>query len=252
MNYAMPVSLTKNHVVNKLLLSDLGLEDYVSGPLWVIDKLRCEYLHRRISKKDLVYALYSKYEIDKHIHEYDDDTLLILVEFGLEYEKIALVEDAYAAKREIIDRFQCLYTLAHDEIGGVSQSAKQQLERLDEYSRRKRECLEVFQKINQVICRARFLMFTSKIRVTNRRPSHFRHEHYEKSKGIITYTRNGFRFDITIPVHPTYNVSEWEEYQLKCIFDKYSRNEKGIHLRKSNLTLDRLVDLVHVFFENLD
>lgn len=244
--------LTNNQVVNKLLLSDLGLEDDVEGCLRVIDVLRREYIYRRLSKQDLDRLLYSKYKIDKHIHEYDDDTLLILVEFGLEYEKIALTEDAYSAKREIIDRFQCLDILTHDEIDGVSQSAEQQLERLDEYSRRKKECLEVFQKIDQSICRARFLMFTSKIRVTNRRHSHFRNDHFEESQGTITYTFDKFRFDIVVPVHPTYHISEWEEYRLKHIFDEYSRNDKGIHLRKSNLSSERLVELVHLFFEYLE
>lgn len=244
--------LTKNQIVNKLLLSDLGLEDDVEGCLRVIDVLRREYIYRRLSKQDLDDVLYSKYEIDKHINEYDDDTLLILVEFGLEYEKIALTEDAYAAKREIIDRFQCLDILIHDDICGVSRSAEQQLDRLDEYSRRKKECLEAFQKIDQSICRARFLMFTSKIRVTRRRHSHFRNDHFKESHGTITYTFDTFRFDVTIPFHATYQVSEWEEYRLKRIFDEYSRNDNGIHLRKSNLTLDRLVDLVHLFFEHLD
>jgi len=45
--------LTKNRVVNKLLLSDLSLKDDVEGCLQVIDVLRHEYIHRRLSKQDL-------------------------------------------------------------------------------------------------------------------------------------------------------------------------------------------------------
>ena len=244
--------LTENQLVNKLLLSDLDLEDDIEEHFKVINELRYEYIHRRLSKQDLDYVLYSKYGIDKRINEYDDDTLLILVEFGLEYEKIARTKGAYTAKREIIDRFQCLHTLAHDEINDVSQNAIRQLERLNDYLQCKRAYLKVFLALDQSICRARFITFTSKIRVTNCRHSHFRNECYEESQGIVTHTLNGFQFDVTVPIHSTYHISEWEEYRLKHIFDEYSRNDKGIHLRKSNLTLEEVVDLVHLFFEHLD
>ena len=246
------IQMSSNATINKALLSGLDLEDKFDSHCRVIDALRYEYIHRRLSKQDLDYVLYSKYGIDKRINEYDDDTLLILVEFGLEYEKIARTKGAYTAKREIIDRFQYLHTLAHDEINDVSQNAMRQLERLNDYLQCKRAYLKVFLALDQSICRARFITFTSKIRVTNCRHSHFRNECYEESQGIVTHTLNGFQFDVTVPIHSTYHISEWEEYRLKHIFDEYSRNGKGIHLRKLNLTLDRLVALVHLFFEHLD
>lgn len=252
MNTIKATRMSSNATINKALLSGLDLEDKFDSHWRVIDALRYEYEDHNVSRQFLVNKLYSLYEIDKHINEYDDDVLTFLVKLGLEFEKIAHAPRADFAKDALISRFACLEFLVRDRDEIRSFYAQSQLSKLRRYSKKKKESYEAFLALGQEICRVNFIPFTSKLKVTGYRPSRFRNKHYEDSYGVITYTSKGYRFDVTIPMYSMYQFSEWEEYQFKTIFDDCSCDFRGIHLRKSNLTLDRLVALVHLFFEHLD
>ena len=218
----------------------------------MIDVFKYEYEDHNVSRQFLVNKLYSLYEIDKHIDEYDNDVLTFLAKLGLEFEKIAHAPRANSAKDELIHRFACLDFFVRDRDDTRSSYAQAQLSRLRRYAKKKKESYDAFLALGQEICRVRFIRFTSKLRVTSYRPSRFRNRYYEDSCGVITHTSKGYRFDVTIPMYLMYQLSEWEEYQFKTIFDDCSCDFRGIHLRKSNLTLERLVALVHLFFEHLD
>ena len=68
------IKMTNNLMLNKLLLSNLDLEDKIDSNQLVIDLLHEEFVNRRLSKQDFTRILYSRYNIDKHVHNYSDHT----------------------------------------------------------------------------------------------------------------------------------------------------------------------------------
>lgn len=244
-----PIALTNNLTLNKLILGNADLEYEVEDGKNVITILYEEFVNKRISRELLIDLLYSQYEIDKHIHEYNDYTLEMFASLGLEHDKIIHVNDAYFAKCEIIDQFKCLDSLKIDSDQGVSLIADSQLDKLSNFLSAQNELANVFSLLDQSICRTEIFGCFPTITVEQRRGNFTYHRCHLGSRGIIKRFVDNYEFTVTIPTH---RVSELTKHEIKMHFDTCRSTSNGLRAKKSNLSLEEVVDLVHLFFEHLD
>jgi len=244
------VKMTQYPTLNKCLMTNLNLEERV-GQLQPIEVIENLFNKRKLSKREVKEILYSKYKIDKHIFEYSDRVLLFLARHGFEVEQVVRSEEADLAKHYLIDRYFCLETLAQDENDYVSRSAKQTLDRLWVYSKFKKEYFELFKSIDKTICEVSLTWPFTKCKVRGQFNSRLLGLH-KRLQGEIRYSKGAYIFEVnTLSAHYIV-LSEWELYRLQKIFDYTSVKKNSIQLKKSNLTFERVVSLVHLFFEYLD
>lgn len=246
------IKMTNNLMLNKLLLSNLDLEDKIDSNQLVIDLLHEEFVNRRLSKQDFTRILYSRYNIDKHVHNYSDHTLTILAKLGLEHDKIIQIEGAYLAKYEIIAQFRYLDELQSNEPPKITFLANNRSRILRNFLVCDQAYIDVFYALDQSLCNIESSVFLSDITVTNRRDQFAHDNTYLSSSATIKHTWSGYKLTIKIPSYQTRQLSEYDMYKLKIIFDKCKSTSSGLRLTSSHLTLDRLVALVHLFFEHLD
>ena len=252
MRVVTSIKMTNNLMLNKLLLSNLDLEDSIDSHRCVIDVLHEEFVNKRLSKQDFTRILYSRYNIDKHIHNYSDHTLTILAKLGLEHDKIIHIKDAYFAKREIINQFHYLDELQINELLEITLFANSRSRILRNFLLCDQAYIDVFYALDQSICNIESYIFLSDIIITNRR-NQFAHDNtYLGSSATIKHTWSGYKLTIEVPLSQTRRLSEYDMYKFKIIFDKCKSTLNGLRLTSSHLTLDRLVALVHLFFEHLD
>lgn len=250
MKEIQPVKLFNSTLLNKILVSNLGLEEkfHQIQPIDVIEKL---FNDRMISKQEVKEILYSKYKIDEHISEYSDRVLFFLAMHGFEVEQVVRSEEADLAKHYLIDRYFCLETLAQDENDYISRSTKQTLDRLWVYSKFKKEYFELFKSIDKTICEVSLTWPFTKCKVRGQFNSRLLGLH-KRLQGEIRYSKGAYTFEVnTLSAHYI-TLSEWDLYRLQKIFDYASVKKNSIQLKKSNLTFERVITLVHLFFEYLD
>lgn len=244
------VKMTQYPTLNKCLTTNLDLEERV-GQLQPIEVIENLFDKRKLSKREVKEILYSKYKIDEHISEYSDRVLLFLARHGFEVEQVVQSEEADLAKHYLIDRYFCLETLAQDENDYVSRSAKQTLDRLWVYSRFKKEYFALFKSIDKTICEVSLTWPFTKCKVRGQFNSRLLGLH-KRLQGEIRYSKGVYSFEVnTLSAH-CITLSEWDVYRLQKIFDYTSVKKNSIHLKKSNLTFERVITLVHLFFEYLD
>lgn len=252
MRVVTSIKMTNNLMLNKLLLSNLDLEDKIDSNQLVIDLLHEEFVNRRLSKQDFTRILYSRYNIDKHVHNYSDHTLTILAKLGLEHDKIIYLKEAYFAKSEIIAQFHYLDELQSDEFQKIALLANNQSRILRNFLVCDQAYIDVFYALDQSLCNIESSVFLSDITITNRRNQFALDDTYAGSFATIKHTWSGYKLTIEIPLSQTRRLSEYDMYKFKIIFDKCKSTLNGLRLKSSHLTLDRLVALVHLFFEHLD
>lgn len=246
-----PMKLTCDDTLNKILLTNLSLEDYF-GEIRPIDVIEDLFKDRKLCKSEVKEILYSKYQIDRHIHEYCDDTLAFLAKLGCEPDKICKTECKGLVKYYLVQRRCCLEELAKDKNPRISQFAKLALDDIRLYSQYKKPYFDLFMKLDQTLCDAYLLWGPITVcEVKSRMSSRYCSE-YVCAYGKIRYSRNKYSFAIKISSDDDINVSEWDLYRLQKIFDKVRVKKSSLCLQKSNLSLERVVDLVHLFFEYLD
>ena len=244
-----PIALTSNLTLNKLLLGNADLEYEVEDGKNVIAMLYEEFVNKCISRELLIDLLYSQYEINRHIHEYNDYTLAMFASLGLEHHKIIHVNDAYFAKCEIIDQFKCLDELKEDSDQSISLLAEAQSQTLSNFLRYHKEYADVFERLDQSICRTILANVNSELIVKQRRGNFIYNDCYTVSHGVITRFVNKYEFVVKMPA---YRVSELTKHEIKMHFDTCRSTSNELRAKKSNLTLEEVVDLVHLFFEHLD
>lgn len=243
--------LTPYDVLNKVLLTNLGLDEQF-GKIRPIDIIEELFENRKLSKTKVKEILYSKYQIDHYIHEYCDDTLAFLAKLGCEPDKICKTECKSLVKYYLVQRRYCLEELAKDNNPRISQFAKLALDDIRLYSQYKKPYFDLFMKLDQTLCDAYLLWGPITVcEVKSRMSSRYCSE-YVCAYGKIRYSRNKYSFAIKISSDDDINVSEWDLYRLQKIFDKVRVKKSSLCLQKSNLSLERVVDLVHLFFEYLD
>ena len=244
------VKMTQHPTLNKCLMTNLDLEERV-GQLQPIEVIENLFNKRKLSKREVKEILYSKYKIDKHISKYSDRVLFFLAMHGFEVEQVVRSEEADLAKHYLIDRYFCLETLAQDENDYVSRSAKQTLDRLWVYSKFKKEYFELFKRIDKTICEVSLTWPFTKCKVRGQFNSRLLGLH-KRLQGEIRYSKGAYAFEVnTLSAHHI-ALSEWDAYRLQKIFDYTSVKKNSIQLKKSNLTFERVIALVHLFFEHLD
>ena len=243
-----PIILTNDSTLNKLLLGNADLEYEVEDGKNVIAMLYEEFVNKHISRQVLIDILYFQYEIDKHIHEYNDYTLEIFASLGLEHDKIIRVNDAYFAKCEIIDQFKCLDELKEDSDQSISLLAYTQSDTLSNFLCYHKEYANILALLDQSICRTILANVNSEL-IVERRRGNFTHTHYIDSQGVITRSVDTYEFIVEMPMH---RVSDTTKRDVKMYFDTCRSTSNGLRVKKSNLTLEEVVDLVHLFFEHLD
>lgn len=245
-----PVTLlTKNSKLNKFLLSNADLECEVSKGNQLIKMLYREFDNKHISRESLIDILYSRYEINKHIHEYNHYTLVFFASLGLEHDKIIHVNDAYLAKYEIISQFKCLDELKEDSDQSISLLAEAQSDILRNFLCDYKDYANVFALLDQSICRTVLDNVYSGLIVEQRRDNFTYHNYYSGSRGVITYSADKYEFSVKMPM---YRVSDKIKRKVKMHFDACRLTSHELRAKKSNLTLEELVNLVHVFFEYVD
>ena len=243
-----PITLTSNLMLNKLLLSNTALEYEAEAGKNVITILYEEFVNKRISRELLIDLLYSRYEINKHIYEYNDYTLEMFASLGLEHDKIIHVNDAYFAKCEIIDQFKCLDELKEDFDQSISLLADAQSDTLSNFLCYHKEYTNVLALLDQSICRTILANVNSEL-IVERRRGNFTYTHYADSQGVITRSADKYEFVVKMPMH---RVSDTTKREVKMYFDACRSTSNELRAKKSNLTLEEVVDLVHLFFEHLD
>lgn len=243
-----PIALTSNLMLNKLLLSNTALEYEVEDGKNVITILYEEFVNKRISRELLIDLLYSRYEIDKHISEYNHYTLAIFASMGLEHNQLIHVSNAYFAKCEIIDQFKYLDKLKEDPDLSISLLADAKLKTLSNFLYYHKEYANVFALLDQSICRTILANVNSEL-IVERRRGNFTYTHYADSQGVITRFADKYEFVVKMPTH---RVSDTTKREIKMHFDTCRSTTNELRAKKSNLTLEEVVDLVHLFFEHLD
>lgn len=244
-----PIALTNDSFLNKILLLNLGLEDEFEDGKNIIAMLYEEFVHKRISKQFLIDVLYSRYEINHYISEYDEDTLAIFASIGLEHDKIIRVNGVSFAKYEIIDQFKCLDELKEDSEPGISLLAEAQSQTLSNFLCYHKEYADIFERLDPSICRTTLSNVNSELIVKQRRGNFIYSDCYPVSRGVIT--RSADKYELVVKM-PAYRVSDATKHEIKLYFDACRSTSNELRAKKSNLTLDELVDLVHLFFEHLD
>lgn len=252
MRVVTSIKMTNNLMLNKLLLSNLDLEDKIDSNQLVIDLLHEEFVNRRLPKQDFTRILYSRYNIDKHVHNYSDHTLTILAKLGLEHDKIIQVQGAYLAKSEIIAQFHYLDELQNNEPPKIAFLANNRSRILRNFLVSEQIYLDVFYALDQSICNIESSLFLTDVTLTNRRKQFAHDNTYIGSVATIKHTWLGYKLIIKVPSSQAQQLSEYDIYKFKIIFDKCKSTFDGLRLKSSHLTLDRLVALVHLFFEHLD
>lgn len=240
---------TSNATLNKLLLGNADLEYEDDDGKQIIDMLYEEFVIKSIPRQSLIDILYSQYEIDKHIHEYNHHTLVIFASLGLEHDKIIQVKGAYFAKSEIIDQFKYLDELKEDSEPGISSLADAQSQTLSNFLCYHKEYANVFALLDQSICRTTLANVNSELIVERRRGNFTYHNCSIGARGVIKRSADKYEFAVEIP---TYRVSESTKHAITINFDLCKFTSRSLQLKKTNLTLEELVDLVHLFFEHLD
>lgn len=243
-----PIILTNNLTLNKLLLGNADLEYEIEDGKNVIAMLYEEFAHKRVSKQFLIDVLYSRYEIDKYISEYNNYTLAIFASIGLEHDQLIHASNAYFEKSEIIDQFKYLDELKEDSEPGISSLADAQSQILSNFLYYHKEYANVFALLDQSICRTILANVNSEL-IVERRRDNFTYNQYTGSQGVITRSVDKYEFSVEMP---TYRVSELTKHNIKMHFDTCRSTTNGLRAKKSNLTLEELVDLVHLFFERID
>jgi hypothetical protein len=231
-------------------MTNLDLEERV-GQLQPIEVIENLFNKRKLSKREVKEILYLKYKIDKHIFEYSDRVLLFLARHGFEVEQVVLSEEADLAKHYLIDRHFCLETLMQDENVYIARSAKQAHDRLRVYSRFKKEYFELFKSIDKTICEVSLTWPFTKCKVLGQFNSRLLGLH-KRLQGEIRYSKGTYTFEVNTQSAQRLTLSEWELYRLQKIFDYTNVKKTSIQLKKSNLTFERVITLVHLFFEHLD
>lgn len=246
-----PMALTPYDTLNKVLLTNLGLDEQL-GEMRPIDVIKELFEDRKLSRSKVKEILYSKYQIDCHIHEYCDDTLAFLAKLGCEPDKICKTECKSLVKYYLVQRRYCLEELAQDENPRISQFAKLALDDMRLYSQYKKPYFDLFMKLDQTLCDAYLLWGPrTECEVKSRMSSRYCSE-FVCAYGKIHYSRNKYILTIKVSSDDDINVSEWDLYRLQKIFDKVRVKKSSLFLQKSNLSLERVVALVHLFFEYLD
>ena len=240
-----PVKLTKDSFLNKILLLNLGLEDDVDDDRQIIDVLYDAHRHKQISYEELNRILHSHYHINDHLHEYTDGTLMYLL-LNKFVSSNALSElKLIDSKLSLIDRFLYLKELANDNTRIVSDAAKNALMNQDLYSNHIARYSEVFKRLDSMMYNISMNFFKTKFKLTDRKE-------FRKTNAYIDCTSTGYRFSVVI-TNPRYGSwPEYDVYKLVKIFDEGRIDNFTLRLRKSNLSLERLISLVNVFFERLD
>lgn len=244
------VKLTQYPELNKCLMTNLDLEERV-GQLQPIEVIENLFNKRKLSKREVKEILYSRYKIDEHISKYSDRVLLFLARHGFEVEQVVRSEEADLAKHYLIDRYFCLETLVQDENDYISRSAKQTLDRLWVYSKFKKEYFELFKRIDKTICEVSLTWPFTKCNVRGQFNSRLLGLH-KRLQGEIRYSKGAYTFEVNTQSAQHIELSEWELYRLQKIFDYTNVKKNSIQLKKSNLTLEQVVELTHLFFEYLD
>ena len=239
------VKLTNDSFLNKVLLLNLGLEDDVDDDRQVIDVLYDAHRHKQISCEELNRILHSRYHVNDHLHEYTDDTLIYLL-LNKFVSSNALSElKLIDSKLSLTDRFLYLEELANDNTRIVSDAAKNALMNQDLYSNHIARYSEVFKRLDPMMYNISMNFFKTKFILKDRK-------RVCETQAFIDYTSTGYRFSVVI-TNPHYGRwPEYDVYKLITIFDEYRIDEHKFRLRKSNLSLERLIALVSVFFECLD
>lgn len=240
-----PVKLTNDSFLNKILLLNLGLEDNTDDDQQVIDVLYNARKNKQISYEELNRILHSRYHVNDHLHEYTDGTLvyLLLNKFVSSYalNKLQFID----SKLCLIDRFSYLEELSHDHSKIVSDAAKNALYKIEFFSKSKNKYSEVFKRLDPMMYSISTNLFKTKLKLTDRKQ-------FGKTKAYIDRTSTGYRFSVVI-TNPRYGSwPEYNVYKLVKIFDEGRIDDFTLRLRKSNLSLERLISLVNVFFERLD
>lgn len=243
-----PIALTNNLILNKLLLGNADLEYEVEDGKNVIAMLYEEFTHKCVSKQFLIDVLYSRYEIDKHISEYNNYTLAIFASMGLEHDQLIHVSNAYFAKCEIIDQFKYLDKLKEDPDLSISLLADAKLKTLSNFLYYHKEYANVFALLDQSICRTILANVNSEL-IVERRRDNFTYNQYTGSQGVITRSVDKYEFVVEMPAN---RVSDMTKHEIKMYFDTCRSTSNGLRAKKSNLSLEEVVDLVHLFFERLD
>lgn len=240
-----PVKLTKDSFLNKVLLLNLGLEDDVDDNQQVIDVLYNAHRHKQISYEELNRILHSRYHVNDHLHEYMDGTLvyLLLNKFVSSHtlNELRFID----SKLCLIDRFSYLEELSHDHSKTVSDAAKDALHEIEFFSKSTNKLSEVFKQLDPMMYNISTNLFKTKLKLSDRKQ-------FGKTKAYIDRTSTGYRFSVVI-TNPHYGSwPEYNVYKLVKIFDEGRIDDFTLRLRKSNLSLERLIALVSVFFECLD
>lgn len=240
-----PVKLTNDSFLNKILLLNLGLEDNTDDDQQVIDVLYNARKNKQISYEELNRILHSRYHVNDHLHEYTDGTLVYLLinKFVSSYALNKL--QCINSKLCLIDRFSYLEELSHDHSKTVSDAAKDALREIEFFSKSNNKYSEVFKKLDPMMYNISTNLFKTKLKLTDRKE-------FRKTKAYIDCTSTGYRFSVVI-TNPCYGSwPEYNVYKLVKIFDEGRIDDLTLRLRKSNLSLERLISLVNVFFERLD
>ena len=240
-----PVKLTNDSFLNKVLLLNLGLEDDVDDNQQVIDVLYNAHRHKQISYEELNRILHSRYHVNEHLHEYMDGTLVYLL-LNKFVSSHALNELQFIdSKLCLIDRFSYLEELSHDHSKIVSDAAKDALREIEFFSKSNHKYSEVFKQLDPMVYNISTNLFKTKLKLSDRKQ-------FGKTKACIDRTSTGYRFSVVI-TNPRYGSwPEYNVYKLVKIFDEGRIDDFTLRLRKSNLSLERLIALVNVFFERLD
>lgn len=240
-----PAKLTNDSFLNKILLLNLGLEDDVDDGRQVIDVLYDAQRHKQISYEELNKILHSRYHVNDHLHEYMDGTLIYLL-LNKFVSSHALKELQFIdSKLCLIDRFSYLEELSHDHSKIVSDTAKDALHEIEFFSKSNNKHSEVFKRLDPMMYSVSTNLFKTKLKLTDRKQ-------FGNTKAYIDCTSTGYRFSVVI-TNPRYGSwPEYDVYKLVKIFDEGRIDNFTLRLRKSNLSLERLIALVSVFFECLD
>ena len=244
------VKMTKDLMLNKCLITNIGLEERI-GPLQPIKIIEDLFDKRKLSKKEVKEILYSKYRVNEHIFEYSDRVLIFLARLGIEVDKVCKSEKADLAKYYLVERYYCLNELSQDANTTIARLAKRALTRFNAYLRFKRSYFDVFKSIDKSICDVSLTWLPMSCVLQSRLHSRLTSS-WSHSQGEIRHVKGAYKVTFTLSKKHNIGLSKWNLYRFQKIFDQVNLTEKDLKMTKSNLSLERVVDLVHLFFEYLD
>ena len=253
-----PKLLTSNEYVNKLILSCSSIEDLIvvnginSQRSLAQELFEC-LDQKLITKNELDNVLYSGFEIQKHLNEYQAMTLTLLVSYDYATTQIAHMKSylAFNAKTSLINRFKCLDILLNDNDKEIVRQAKDASKLLDIY----RNTQPKFYNLLLNLDLGDYSMSYDHQDKVCELVSYTRTNHSSLSEyptALINCDDNDYSVYITIRRFNTDHITNELYSMLYKEFEVEWDNEASLHLSLEDITLEHAVRLINWYYKKVN